>query len=77
MPLQSLRSQSPETGSVMILPMTMGAGEVFRMTIRVVYAFPSLSARPGLYMGGKIESGVLHVGDDLTLMDGDLLVRQV
>jgi translation elongation factor EF-Tu-like GTPase len=38
------------------------------MTVREVVAVPR---RPGVYLAGKIESGVVRIGDRLELLDGD------
>jgi translation elongation factor EF-Tu-like GTPase len=46
--------------------------QLFRMTVREIV---TLTRRPGVHLGGKIESGVVRVGDQLDLLDGDTVVR--
>jgi hypothetical protein len=48
--------------------------QAFRMTIEAIVA---ITGRPGVFLGGEIESGVLRVGDRLDLLDGGKLVRVV
>jgi hypothetical protein len=58
----------------MMWHMTVPTGQVFRMTIRDVF---TITRRPGLYLAGKIESGVIHIGDRLNLIDGGAVIREV
>jgi hypothetical protein len=44
------------------------------MTIEAVVTF---TGRPGVHLGGEIESGVIRVGDLLDLLDGGKLVKVV
>jgi translation elongation factor EF-Tu-like GTPase len=44
------------------------------MVIEVVVA---LTGRPGVHLGGEIESGVVQVGDHLDLLDGATLTAKV
>jgi translation elongation factor EF-Tu-like GTPase len=46
--------------------------QAFRMTIEAIVA---ITGRPGVHLGGEIESGVVRVGDRLDLLDGGELVR--
>jgi translation elongation factor EF-Tu-like GTPase len=48
--------------------------QAFRMTIEAVV---TLTGRPGVYLGGAIESGVVQVGDRLDLMDDGQLIKVV
>jgi hypothetical protein len=48
--------------------------QAFRMTIEAIVA---ITGRPGVHLGGEIESGVVRVGDRLDLLDGGELVRVV
>jgi hypothetical protein len=58
----------------MMWRVTATSGQAFRMTIgKVIH----LQQRPGLYLAGKIESGIVCVGDRLNLVDGETVVREV
>jgi hypothetical protein len=48
--------------------------QAFRMTIETVV---TLTGRPGVHLGGEIESGAIRVGDLLDLLDGGKLVTVV
>lgn len=49
-------------------------GQGFRMTIELVI---QLHQRPGLYLARKISSGTVRTGDQLNLLDGETVVREV
>jgi len=48
--------------------------QAFRMTIEAVV---TLTGRPGVHLGGDIESGVVQVGDRLDLLDHGKLINVV
>jgi hypothetical protein len=48
--------------------------QAFRMTIETVV---TLTGRPGVHLGGEIESGVIRAGGLLDLLDGGKLVTVV
>jgi translation elongation factor EF-Tu-like GTPase len=57
----------------MMWRVTATSGQGFRMTIgKIIH----LQQRPGLYLAGKIESGIVRIGDRLNLVDG-AVVREV
>jgi elongation factor Tu len=57
----------------MMWHMTAQTGQAFKMTIREVITI----TRRGLFLAGKIESGTVHIGDRLNLLDGETVVREV
>ncbi len=44
------------------------------MVVQEIFA---ITRRPGVHLGGRIESGVVRVGDRLRLMDGGTLIRVI
>jgi translation elongation factor EF-Tu-like GTPase len=55
-------------------PVASQGEQMFRMVIEVVV---TLTGRPGVHLGGEIESGVVQVGDHLNLLDGGKLAGEV